>query len=701
MLMPAPAMIITRLYAERGSISIFFALLLPALILLFGFSIEFGNWLVHKRHLQTQADAAALAGGSLFAGCFTDDPVAGSDAIEAEASKYHGGPGAPYNTQVGGARAGAIDVLYQSKTYPDGASFVDPDAQETHPCDPDGQYMFDVKASESGLPLALSYLGIPTPTLRAHARVQLRPIHSARPSMPLAVPDVNPRQVAVTFVNEATGASLSGCSGPALLPSSACTFLLSKDATGAGGLNFWRGDATVTFPAAPARIGVRVGAGGQVGSCAGTAGTGNYRCFDSGATSRGLLLIRNYAPGSTTTSDPPVLDGVWPTTCAGSPFFSDAQAPTGSCGSGMQAEVNFGTGSTRPNANYHVRARLGSGTPVDLIPVSFESATNAWLWSTAAGAFAIAPGAGVQAATLSWEVNDTSATIGGKACRAAGAGGNPCKDDFQSGPHHRYYAAPVDESGPVRAMELGESGNALGPSSLKPGMHTLSVVVGLAGNFQLNRPCTGAGSGGGYNCASDSPIVLRFASASGSSTYAIDCGTPAGSSGGGDLYLQVRYGCANRFSINATDSCDPIAFTPYPECAPVGNVGSGDKLGQIRQAMNDRFTSGGTCVANNYPAIVSDDPRIVVLVMTDFSAFSGSGGSRNVPVVTFAAFYVTGWDGAPGGCDNEPYPRVGSPQKGDVWGHFVKPIEPNNDDVSDDLLCDADALVPCVAVMTR
>jgi hypothetical protein len=88
----------------------------------------------------------------------------------------------------------------------------------------------------------------------------------------------------------------------------------------------------------------------------------------------------------------------------------------------------------------------------------------------------------------------------------------------------------------------------------------------------------------------------------------------------------------------------------------------------------------------------------VILIVTDFSAFSGSG-SGSVPVVTFAAFYVTGWDGAPGSCQNEPYPFSGAATKADAWGHFIKYVD--TADPGGGPPCDMTGLAPCVPSMTR
>ena len=80
--------------------------LLPVVLLFLALSVDIGNWWVHKRHLQLQVDAAALAGGALFGDCFTDSAGA-NVAIQNEATRFGGAGGSSYNEQVGGANKGS------------------------------------------------------------------------------------------------------------------------------------------------------------------------------------------------------------------------------------------------------------------------------------------------------------------------------------------------------------------------------------------------------------------------------------------------------------------------------------------------------------------------------------------------------------------------------------------------------------------
>jgi hypothetical protein len=92
--------------------------------------------------------------------------------------------------------------------------------------------------------------------------------------------------------------------------------------------------------------------------------------------------------------------------------------------------------------------------------------------------------------------------------------------------------------------------------------------------------------------------------------------------------------------------------------------------------MSNRFAPGGVCDPNNYPNYQpgGTDPRAVTLIITDWNAFSSSG-STTVPVVTFATFYITGWDGAPNSCNgvNQPAPP-GDDKKADIWGHYIADV---------------------------
>ena len=77
--------------SQQGQVFVMFALLLPVLFGLGSIVISVGNWYVHKRHLQTQVDAAAFAGAQAFTGCFLQGQLPQANAnITAAALNYAG-----------------------------------------------------------------------------------------------------------------------------------------------------------------------------------------------------------------------------------------------------------------------------------------------------------------------------------------------------------------------------------------------------------------------------------------------------------------------------------------------------------------------------------------------------------------------------------------------------------------------------------
>src|SRR5688572_11236559 len=140
---------------ERGAIMVLFAVSLPIIFLFASFVVDTANWWEHKRHLQMQADAAALAGAGRF----------GSDcknsAVLSEIQKYAGVAGSEYNKQIGGTPPERLHMLVNSETYPQQSSPVDSTVEVGLPCQTS---MVDVKLTETDIPWLFGLspaLGIP------------------------------------------------------------------------------------------------------------------------------------------------------------------------------------------------------------------------------------------------------------------------------------------------------------------------------------------------------------------------------------------------------------------------------------------------------------------------------------------------------------------------------------------------------------
>jgi len=635
---------------ERGGVVVFFALLLPAMLLILAFAVDVGNWFVHARHLQTQADAAALAGGDNFGDCFSSDPgVAGNanTTIENAATQYAGNSSSTYNFQIGGG-VSRVTTLYNSKTFSTGGPPAD-DTETQAPCQTP-HLMFDVKQTEVDVPYIFGSLikwfapGASTvvPAIHARARVQLKKTTILVGSLPLAVPDVNPKHVAVTFVNEATGTSLG-------------MYSLTKTAS-AGGLNYWSGNAAVTVPATATglRIGARVSIGGVDGDCTGTAGGVGFACYDNANTGTGLVAIRDY-PTGTGTLTAPKLQAVWVMSRAGcslnqpSPFFSDATlAGATSCPVDVYARISAG-------ANYAQGTLTATINGVSRTLAAPGSAGGDWT-NPSATPFSIPADTGPYDVDLKWNCPSGCPNNGIKFLAV-----------------QRVYSGWDQTSGPVETMDISESGTRT--YSATPGSHTFSVTVGLQGSLDLST--------------SAKTVALRLTG--GSRTTAIDCDA-TGANAWRDAIVN---GCQTPYQLNPTGVCpDPSPPTGPADCVPVE---PGKMASSAAAALNDRFAS---CPLNHWPGPLDldGDPRVVKLMVTDFSALDGSG-KTTVPVINFAAFYITGWDGAT--CaNNQAWPFPGSSSKGDIWGHFIKYVapDPNSGGTQD---CDPLSITPCIPVLVK
>lgn len=702
--------LLRRLRRERGAVTVLVTVTLPVLILFASFVVDSGDFFSHKRHLQMQVDAAALAGGDAFASCFNG---VGNQGVFDAATVYTGATSAQSyfpgytpsttpladNKQIGGT-SDSVHVLYNSNTFYNGtvdSSPIPVGSVSGGPCA--SPYIFDVKATESSLPLFFGGLfGVArsVSAINARARVQLNQLNQINPSLPLAVPDIRPKYVTVTFVDASTGAPPSGCAGGCVFPLSGPTLT--------NGLNVWTGNASLPLPATTAGTNIlaRVGLGGGAGSCAGISTGANYVCYDAGSTTTGLLQIRDYAAsgGSPSGTAPAVLRAVWPytdaSTCGNttSPFF---YLTSGTCGGAVNAVVDFGTKTCAAKkvwANVTRASGGGNGTTVLLTSLGAAPApltgTLFGPSSTVPYPFALPALSGPSNVTISWLCGS-----GNNGTNFAGR-----QQQFYSG----FYNDGTSGSGPIQLAQLSSSSPSPAPYALAGATtQTVAISIGLQTSYSVSTPCSNGTSGATYLCPTDKPTLLHVTTNVGSHTYAVDCGTVPGSRGG-TLYSQLRYGCQNQFQINANDICPDAASPSPPDCAPIANVGSGNQIGQVQQALNDKFDpTGSSCAPNNYPTVTPGDPRAVTLIITDFSAFDGNGGNSSVPVVTFGAFYVTGWDGADRSCSavNEPAPpsnSINTGQSANIWGHFVRYVSTLGGGSQN---CVFNGLDPCVPVLTK
>jgi putative Flp pilus-assembly TadE/G-like protein len=628
---------VSRMSSEDGGIVVLTAALMMFFVLLGSVAIDLGNWFVHERHLQTQVDAAALAGGGLLGKCFAQ-PATAYTQITDEATRYSGVGASDLtypNTQVGGTNQGTISMLYQSKTYASGGPGPD-DTEVGDPC-LTPSLMFDVKGTEQALPTLIPFPGISSlGTVRTHARVQLKKVIVFKGSLPLAVPEVNPTRVTATFVNEAGNVVSSfELTGP----------------TATGGLNAWAGSGSVAVPAG-AMLGVRIGVGQVAGVCSAankTGGTG-FVCYDYSQFDKGLVSIAGYSDAGTPAAAVRSSFEVWPVTaCSGSPFFSDTSLAAGAttCAAAVQAKLHFASGTALPADVKTFRATVNGPSG---FKVSSDLTESGGVWSTGYS-LPIPVDGGPYDVTLDWEYK-----TGGK----------------KSFLVQRIYSA-TDDSGPVKVVTLTGAGGTGAPYSLAAGTRTIGVNVALEGSLQLSAP--------------GEMIMLRLTGGSRSSAIACD-GT-----GASEFRDAIVNGCSTPYQINAAPAICP-ASPPLPSPADCVPIKTGAVAGPTLQGLDERFSA---CPAYSPPPnLVPDDPRVIPLMITDFSALGGSGATE-VPVTNFATFYVAGWTGST--CGNNPPPPF-DVKKGAIWGHFIKYAQPDPNAETGET-CDPNAVTPCVPVLTR
>jgi hypothetical protein len=584
---------------EHGGVLVTAVLFLPVLVLFITFVIDVGNWFEHKRHLQLQADAGALAGGGGFTVPCADDPIVD------ETRKYAGDPGhgAPYNLQVAPTDQGNVHVLVNSDRYwnEGGTDYSDGGP----PC---AARMVDVKITESSLPW---FFGLDVvPAINAHARVEIRALNRSRGALPVAVPDTNPTVARATFVNNVTGAVLASTR-------------LTKT-TVANGLGVWdNAAAPLSVPISTAHVGVRIALGGGSST---TCGDPLVACYDLGSAG-GIVYARGYsATGSGAQPNPPVARSVtlFPGSCP-DPYFSTG---TTTCTVGMAATVDFG--GLAP-ANAKLTAVLGNSR----FPLAYDAADGVW---RSAATIPVAPAGGPVPITLGWE--ETAGTVNGLACNDRG--NNPCLGTF--GVVQQAFGGSDARSGPIRTAQIWENGSFWANSFALGTTHDLVVRIGILGNLQ------------NASDVNDPLVLLRV---TGSQNQSVDC-DPALPNLRDEIAQGCEPHYAVNAGTTCPATHPALWSTPQPwDCVAIQTGGA---VGQVEHGLRDRILGGSnTCTAPNnwssFPNIPPDDPRIVPVFITPFGTFTGSG-NEVVPVTGFATFYVTGWFSSPCTGD-DPVPERG------------------------------------------
>jgi hypothetical protein len=693
---------------ERGAVLTLVAVALLMLVLAVALVLDIANWKVHKRHLQLQADASALAAAGRFTLGACSDPL-----VRSEAHKY-GGPDASgvlalYNEQVGGTAASKMHILINSAGYFGDATYGDGTDPNGSPCA--AKYV-DIKATETDLPWFMGFGGIVS-RINAHARVSLLQESSANGALPIAVPNPLPTVAAAIFINEANGNVLGSEKLTDLGPS--------------GSLQLYgSGTSALPWVTVAARTGVVIALSGKPEASFSLAGTlanicqqNLTDCYDATADppATGLSFIRGYsASGSGTQPNQPILRSVelFPTGACVSPYFS-----AGTCTYDLVARIDAGVALPEADQIYGVTGGIQLTASADPNCAFVAGADKCWHHTVTLPA-----GSGPQDIDITWEETSGQVQMNKLEDCTSGHGNNKCKGDF--GNAQRAFSTLDARSGPIKALDvctfdLDPSCTQVHDQSYPTGsQHQFAVTIGIGG---ILRNATSI-----YD-----PIVqLRVQTLSGQS---LDCDPNYP-----NLKTELAQGCRPNYIRNTgSPDCSTIGtaalWPPAPELQqpwPCIAVSSGAQPNQVSAGLNLRILldeKASVCPAagvnghNNWLMFDQDyvpvpgdtrgqdgfptgDRRILNAYLTTYGAFSHvNGTSGSVPVIGFGHFYVTGWTGQGNGFDNpcegavngdDPVPNN---DPGLIVGHFIRYIDTVGGDGTEP--CDPNSINACVIVMTN
>jgi Putative Flp pilus-assembly TadE/G-like len=641
---------------ERGQVVVLFALLLPMVLSIGSIVVTVGNWYVHKKHLQTLVDAGAFASGQEFTGCF-QDPAGTNADIARVALNYAGDPNrdaATRNRQLEDPQD--AHVVLNSDTYWSGNPYP-ADSTLGAPCD---VKFLDVKATEDRIPLLFKWLPA-APSPKSKARVEIHKALGVTGLLPFAVPEVFPQRVAALFVDEGSDQIMGGAN------------LSPANPPGLSAYNAYEGDVGGVYLGVAGAYDVVIVSSRDPSFVAPTSGTLSSVCNANpvqticygkpwSSQSNRVAVLHAYSGGASGGMNPPALkqvelSGGCPTD-GSKPYFNvDA-----GCSIGVSASIDFGNGGADP-VPYDICAVVKvNGSPMGW--GAYPGDPNG-RWT---GSFTPATGTGRNDISISWETDKGGGNCGGQ--KWSGSWSNV----------GTAYASNTN-SGPVQYLTVTDNATGLPANSInKTSSASLHVVVGLM------PPLSEAN-------ALDPPIALRFGSPSGSLNQALDCDKNV------TFRDEILNNCQNPYISNQRNgSCAGYGTgnLPVPPLGPLPGddcivTETGDKSGQIRQAMGDRWGKNGgpTCqTLNHWPNVMGDpipdpltDPRFVTLFITDEQSF-GASGNDIYPVRRFAGFYITAADGL-----NCPGDVPASPGAKNVWGHWISYVVPSNGGIPDTTLC--------------
>lgn len=598
--------------------------------------------------------------------------------------------------------------------------------------------MVDVKVTQGHLPPLIPIFNF-RPNIGAHARVTIQGIGSSNNLKPLGVrdPGVIPCIQLKLIPFGGTGTAP---------PTQTVQLTVDKALTGSTGPVIWDNSNGGTGSSISVPSGWNLYeqailyAQGASGDCTTMSNPLTYEA------SSGIQILNSYGTTLPTSTQAPKLIGsrsagdgasvftVNPT-CSPNQYFSNN---TASCSVKVCAIVAFTPGSTQHDVTVATPS-VGGGNPRDMNlavgdPNCSTTITGAEAWES--NAITIAPTSGQSQFTLGWKEHASGVCSG----NCTGSFGleqqafSACNENFNSA-----CAAP-NQSGPIVASnvtEINGLASTLNVGSLKAGSHNLIFTLDIQG--LQDSPRSDRCANGPTQCT-----LLRVDQ--GNADGMVDCGEGNGASAARDTVL---YGCplygqtattANPSVCNNNPYCGGWMVTPDGSCnnatrTATSNVdcvnsnNNGATMPACIQALvvagasgsvdysqinpQNCHVNGSTCSEDKWldggvidPSQVSD-PRIITAFILFQGDIAGINGQHDLPIRTFASFYVTGWqvksNGQQVNCTglgaNEPAPS-NLPNNADaIWGHWITYTEVGAG--GNGQPCNFQAFGDCAAVLTR
>jgi hypothetical protein len=730
------SVVTTRLSEQRGAVLLITSLALTAIVLVVGLVVDVANWKIHARHLQLQADAAALAGAHSLGGSSCDNTLISNDTRKYGGSDVDAGGAvrtALYNDQVGGTPPNHMHVLINSVGYHGDAGAGDNTDPNGAPCA--AKYV-DVKVTETDLPWWFG-AGI-VRKINAHARVSLVQETSANGTLPVAIPNPLPTSAAAIFINEGATAGDGSKAVITAIPFS------HVGSAGPGSLDMWQTDTAgtqVTIPSSGS-VGVVIALSGRNSlSLAGTLTNICQQpltdCYDAGTDppSRGVSFIRGYSnSGGGTPPNPPTIHSVdlVGLGCADNAYFSE-----GTCNFELLARIDAGAGFPNAQQVYGANGVTMTSNADPNCALVFDPAGPGQCWHANMTA---PPDSGAYPIDITWAITGGQRQIGNKLENCSTSNGNKCTGDF--GVVQRAYTAKESLSGPLKRVRV----YYCNPSCTTPDIQSfptgneprLMVSIGIGGTLQ------------NATSVASPLVVLRVRS---QDNQALDCDPNYT-----NLKTELALGCRPTYVPNTgTPDCSTIIPTTYwswpPQTQPWSciAVSTGQQPNQVAAGLNKRIhgdeqppngscepdgayggdgithLNGGDPAAkghNNWwmfnladpsgnDGFPPGDPRILNAYITTYGAFSHvNGASGSVPVIGFGHFYVTGYTGQGGGFNNpcqstppsnysglHPDDPVPNDDPGLIVGRFIYYVDKLGGNGTNP--CDPSSINACVIVMTK